>query len=51
MLVMMLQCLVHIAPKANAVVDAQCTFGCGRSQLQIVGNHHNGHILLAINTL
>ena len=51
MLVMMLQSFVHVAPKANTVVDAQSTLGGIRRQLQIMGNHHNGHILLPIDLL
>ena len=49
MLMMMLESLVYVAPKANAVVDAQCALGCICSQLQIMRNHHNGYILLSIN--
>ena len=51
MLVMMLQRLMHIAPKANAMVDAQRALSGRRGQLQIVGDHHNGHILLSIDAL
>ena len=51
MLVMMLQGFMHIASKANTVVNAERTFGSIRRQLQIMGNHDNGHILLPIDLL